>query len=637
MLASFLCAVPALAQNATVTANLKLLSGGASQPTGTSIRVDLQNCAAPRVPGTGNLGEKSRTFFPSSSGVAVITLWSNGVLDCGAGVPGIPADAPSFYTFNLVSNGGVTSLGSYKVLIGPSTLDSMIPINTVPVIPTPTGDNSYLRIDGGNWAGLPAFPPPVQNWSITGGLTAATGAIAALNGSVNAALSAGADIGAQVNSASASCSDSTPCHVYIPPGVYSYNTAILLPRRTQGLEVTCDRNATLTYTGAGSAVSTVAAVNSGGNAAGTILDGGCALIGTSGGTAGVHFRPGQGYVLDGWQISGFTSGDGIWIDGANSVTVIRSSSTGNLNGLHITGNRCNGANQCMWDRPNVPTTWVNAGTSGTSGFAANAVKVYMNRLSGNTNWGILENDVVGGGNTKAFGNSFTGNVIEGNGVGAAMSGFTRSSSYENNYLEGNTDGIILGCVSGTPSSVVPQTGYTAQFCGTADKSVVQKNFLNDIAGSSEIMFEFADSPSADNNSVNFNAACLGDVHVISGNVSFHDNIVYGTGADTCQDGTPGGPLHNFQVQGDVSLGAEHFFGAAQVDGVLANGQLFKLNTSVPTMTGGPAIIGQMGAITIWQSSVPPTGSCGGPAGMNIAFTPTEMYICSGTWRLVTHS
>jgi hypothetical protein len=352
----------------------------------------------------------------------------------------------------------------------------------------------------------------------------------------------------------------------------------------------------------------------------------------------VHFRAGQGYVLDGWQISGFTSGDGIWIDGANSVTIIRSSATGNLNGLHITGNQCNGANVCMWDRPSAPATWVNSGIGGVSPFAANAVKVYMSRLSGNTNWGVLENDVVGGSISKAFGNSFVGNVFELNGAGAAMSGFTRGSNYQNNYLEGNAQGIVLGCVSGTPSTVVPQTGYTAQFCGTADKAVVKGNFLNDVSSASETLQNQANSTTIAENVVNGNAVCFADNHSSNGNISLHDNIIYGTGAYTCQDGTSGGGLHNFQYEGDgTTLQAMHFFGAAQVDGVLANGQLATLNTTVPTMVSPNIVIGTWGAITIWQSSVPPTGSCGSGTTMNILFTPAEMYVCSGTWRLVTHS
>jgi hypothetical protein len=145
-------------QNATVTANVKLLSGGAALPTGNSVRVDLQNCTSPRVPGSGNIVSKSQTFYPNTSGVANITLFSNSVIDCGAGVLTNPV---SFYTFNLVANGQVTSLGSYKVPVGSTTLDTLTPINTTPVINTPTGDNTYLRLDLGNFGNLAGPFPDV--------------------------------------------------------------------------------------------------------------------------------------------------------------------------------------------------------------------------------------------------------------------------------------------------------------------------------------------------------------------------------------------------------------------------------------------------------------------------------------------
>lgn len=162
-------ATSAFAQNATVTANLKQLSGGASQPTGASIRVDLQNCTAPRVPGTGNIGEKTRTFYPNGSGIVTVTLYSNSVIDCGQGVLANPVN---FYTFNLVSNGGVTSLGSYKVPAGSSTLDTLTPINTTPIINTPTGDSTYLRLDLGNWSDL---IQPVPSVSSSGRVNSNTG------------------------------------------------------------------------------------------------------------------------------------------------------------------------------------------------------------------------------------------------------------------------------------------------------------------------------------------------------------------------------------------------------------------------------------------------------------------------------
>jgi hypothetical protein len=101
--------------------------------------------------------------------VVTVTLYSNSILDCGQGVLINPL---SFYTFNLVSNGQVTSLGSYKVPSGSSTLDTLTPINSVPIVNTPTGDSTYLRLDLGNWGNL---VQPVPSLSSTGRINSNTG------------------------------------------------------------------------------------------------------------------------------------------------------------------------------------------------------------------------------------------------------------------------------------------------------------------------------------------------------------------------------------------------------------------------------------------------------------------------------
>jgi hypothetical protein len=213
VLASCLFGVCSFAQNATVTANLKQLGGAAAQPTGASIRVDLQNCAAPRIPGTGNIGEKTRTFYPNTSGLVTITLYANSVLDCGQGVLANPV---SFYSFNLVANGQVTSLGSYKVPAGSTTLDTLTPINTTPVINTPTGDNTYLRLDLGNWGSIVQPLPPISAASVNA-VGAATSASVTTNTvtaqSVNSVVNAVA--AGSLNAAASACPLSGGCTIEI--------------------------------------------------------------------------------------------------------------------------------------------------------------------------------------------------------------------------------------------------------------------------------------------------------------------------------------------------------------------------------------------------------------------------------------
>jgi hypothetical protein len=559
---------------------------------------------------------------------------------------------PGFYLVQVSAAGTSTPYFSY-IMETPS--DPVNPIfNTVTLTgpitnPQQGTTKSYVDTAIINLDAVVKNPTAAQEISgnqilqVDGPFTGFAGTFQNLNGVVNVTrYNIGGDLGAQVNSAAATCSDAVPCHLYIPPGVYSFSTPVLLPRRSNGLELTCDRNATLTYTGVGDAFGTQPAVSST-NDAGTMLDGGCALIGTSAGTSGVHFRPGQGYALIGWQIKNFSQGDGIWVDGANVVWITRTSSKFNLNGLHVTGNRCNASNQCRWDRPNSPSVWVDSGIN-DAGYAANAVKAYMNRFTQNVHWGILDGDIVGGSNTQSFSNSYVDNDLEGNGTagapyGAALTGFSRNVSFIRDYLEGNPAGIVLGCVLGDAVTPTVPTGYTAQFCGTTDKAVVSGNFLNDNAGSSEVLLNHANSPTVSDNGLSSNAACLVDNNVSVGNIDISSNIIYGAGSYTCQNGTPGGTLVNFRQGGDSSIPGRHFYGTVQIDNTLQTATLTKLNTSNPTMNAGQIIVAIIGGIVFWQSTTVPGGACGSANTYNIMFTPGGIYGCHGasTWFLISGS
>jgi hypothetical protein len=585
----------------------------------------------PMVQGYGTIPSTTATYTADSTGLVSGSIWANDLITCGATTGGTRYNVT--YLLNGQRAGPVIC---YNVLSTQGTFNFDQAVQC-PQVPPPTPPP-------------PPFPDAgFHNVTIYGNLLAGSetvyGAFGAesTNGLVNPTLFPGADLGAQFNAATSSCSDAAPCHVVIPPGNYTFATNILLPRRTNGLWVTCDRNASLTFTGHGDAFGTQTSVNAGGNNAGTLLDGGCALHGTSAATSGVHFRPGQGYMLLNWEISGFTAGDGIWVDGANMVWLQYNSSTANLNGLHVTGNTCNGANQCTWDRPNLPGTWVNSGAPSISGFAANAVKATMNRFSNNLHWGILDGDVVGGSVTKSFNNNYSDNVLEGNGTGApfgaALIGFSRAATFARNYMEGNQGGLVLGCVNGSPSGVAPQTGYTSQFCGTADKTDVDGNFENDPSTVSETLLNFADSPAVEYNTVNGNSQCLVDNSVSSGLITIHGNMVYGSGAYTCQNGTPGGTLVNYRFEGDSSgaVVGMHFYGTTQVDGLFSTGTLAKLNTGNPTQTAGDVIVATIGSLVIHQSTVTPGGACGTPNTTNIWICPAGMYICNGnsTWKPIS--
>ena len=613
-----------------ITGHLGALGPDPSNPVVYQVKFALSYCGAnqPKVIGQGTWVATTATYQADVNGLLSGTIWPNDFISCG-GVSG-----NSRYNVTYLVNGQVIGpVMCFQVLstAGVFNLDAAVPCA---VTPPPTPPPPFL--DAG-----------FRNLTLAGDLfgnnATFNGFISGLvvNGIMNVAAFPGTDLGQKFASASALCSDAAPCHFSIAPGAYTYATPILLPHRAQGLSITCDRNATLTYTGTGDAFGIQPSVNGPFNAGGTMFDGGCVLNGTAAANSGIHLRAGSDYTVENWTISGFSNGQGIWVDGANVVTLAFNNIRSNQVGIRLSGNRCNGANLCDWDQ-NSSHQWVNAAVGGETGFAANAVKAYMNHVVGNSHWGAIDTDVVGGSNTQGFNNAFVDNVFENNGTaggafGAGLIGFTEGATWERNYFESNTQGLVVGCVNGTPSSVTPPSGYTAQFCGTARKTVIRANFFNDPSTADEALLNFADSFTVADNSVNSNAGCLADANTISGLVSVANNKVYGTGSEICQAGIPGGTLNNYQENGDVSGLAKHFYGATQTDGVITNNQLALLNTGQGTMNSGAVIVMKLGAITVWQSTVQPSGVCdtSGTHG-SIWIWPGGMSVCTaGVWKAAT--
>jgi hypothetical protein len=77
-------------------------------------------------------------------------------------------------------------------------------------------------------------------------------AVNSLNGALNASLFSGADIGAKINAAFASCSNT--CVVIVPPGTYNYSTTITMNLPTESLMGYGSAFTTMNYTGSGDAV-----------------------------------------------------------------------------------------------------------------------------------------------------------------------------------------------------------------------------------------------------------------------------------------------------------------------------------------------------------------------------------------------
>jgi hypothetical protein len=271
----------------------------------------------------------------------------------------------------------------------------------------------------------------------------------------------------------------------------------------------------------------------------------------------------------------------------------------------------------------------------------------------NLHWGVLENDVVGGSVSPAFGNMWIGNTIAGNGTanqalyGAFATCLTTGTRIESTYFEAQQRGVVVGCVSGDPGISTP-SGYTSQFGGNTVNVHVDYNFMNDSGNTTDPTTNAANNTAevelmhTISASINYNskigtANCLVDGGALGVITILNDQVNSGTGiTTTCLNGALGaGGLNNFVQYGDGPLGAMHFGGAVQVDGVLTTSSLTRLNNAFPTMDSTARIVLIVAGITVWQSTTVPGGTCGGPLGMNIWFTPTNMYVCSGTWKAVT--
>lgn len=132
----------------TLTINVTGMSGGTAP--GSSIRIDLQNCADAHVLGTGQVVPQTQTIFPVA-GIAIVTLFSN---TDGAGGGQILCQTPtgqqavSYYSFSYIFQGVITSVGSYNLIPGTFNLADLTPCVGAACIGS--GSGGVTRIIAGN-------------------------------------------------------------------------------------------------------------------------------------------------------------------------------------------------------------------------------------------------------------------------------------------------------------------------------------------------------------------------------------------------------------------------------------------------------------------------------------------------------
>ena len=241
-----------------------------------------------------------------------------------------------------------------------------------------------------------------------------------VNGVLNPTYYTGADIGAQVNTAFAALAP-TGGTVRIPSGVYKFSTTINHPGSQYKLE--CDAGTTLYYTGSTSAIAIptasttpVSVTGPGGNATidgigGCILDGSKAASGAN----GVHILFSSGVIVKDIQIQNFGNnsgniGNGIFIDGANTVELTNLQVRANTYGIYMQ--------------------------------QSNAIHLSKSGIAGNSTYGLYSSPSSGG---WSWGNVYRDNVFESNGVGdILLDNNDAASLIEGDYFEGSEAFIMLG-------------------------------------------------------------------------------------------------------------------------------------------------------------------------------------------------
>jgi parallel beta-helix repeat protein len=242
----------------------------------------------------------------------------------------------------------------------------------------------------------------------------------------------GNDIGDRINHALKSCG--LQCTLYIPPGNYSYGTTIRLELNPFGkYKLSGDPGAVLTYTGSGDAITTPIKDLQGFS---QLLIEGFQLQGNPHAASGIHTLPTNRITIRNMVIRDFKGGDGILVEGTNSSNIYDNLITGNKNGIRLIPTLCGGQPlQCGKSVAGMP-------------YAANAIHVRDNQITGNSDWAINEDTpVVGHGLSEALNNSYTGNDFELNGGGIDLTR-SRGTVIEANYFEQSPHQVVLGFPNG---------------------------------------------------------------------------------------------------------------------------------------------------------------------------------------------
>jgi parallel beta-helix repeat protein len=332
---------------------------------------------------------------------------------------------------------------------------------------------------------------------------------------VAATSATGVDIGDRINHALKSCA--LQCTVYIPAGNYSFATTIQLELNPFGkYKLSGDPGAVVTYTGSGDAIKTP--VNNLQGSSQLLIEG-FQIRGNPHALAGIHTMPTNRITIRNMVITGFSGGDGILVEGTNSSNIYDNLITSNKNGIRLIPTLCGGQPlQCGPSVDGPP-------------FAANAMHVTYNQITGNSQWAIFEDTtIIGHGLSEALNNLYMGNDFELNGGGIYLTR-SRGTIIDANYFEQSPRQVVLGIANAGGGyrafGPVVRDNYFTTTTGTPYNIEIQNADSATIEGNSELVASIGPK----NCFVNMVGATR---TYISKNAIYQKNAY-------CYNGTPGTP------------------------------------------------------------------------------------------------
>lgn len=301
------------------------------------------------------------------------------------------------------------------------------------------------------WNGVVIYPQPILSQPLNHGPQSIAGNLdfggynvtnvgtltaGSVNSTVNAALQSGIDVGAKINASLALCG--SQCEIYIPAGSYSYSTQIVLPLQIFGTyKLTGSPGAVLSYTGTSDAIVTPIGPNGPGDS--NLIIEGFQINGNASATSGIHTYPTNRITIRNMTIQGFSSGDGIRVEGTNSSNIYDNLITNNFNGIHLIPTICNAS---------YPYTCSSTG-SGPNIFTPNAIHIFANQIVVNSNWCIWnDRNSNPGGLTGSLNNTYRDNDLEHCGTspngGSIYDTHSHGTVIDGNYFEASPHNVVLG-------------------------------------------------------------------------------------------------------------------------------------------------------------------------------------------------